>query len=57
MRKASTVVLEQGPQTPCPAPDFIPAQNEPPNLSGNSHSDWYSQQGALHLLDPHHSLS
>jgi hypothetical protein len=28
MRKASTVLLEQGIQTPSPAPDLIPAENE-----------------------------
>ena len=45
MRKASTVLLEQGTQTPSPAPDLIPAENERQSLTGNSHSDWYSERG------------
>jgi hypothetical protein len=45
MRKASTALLEQGTQAPSPAPDFIPAENEPQNLTGNSHFDWYSERG------------
>ncbi len=31
MRKASTVLLEQGTQTPSPAPNLIPAENERQN--------------------------
>jgi hypothetical protein len=45
MRKASTVLLEQGTQTPSPAPDLIPAENERQHLTGNSHSDWYYKRG------------
>ena len=45
MRKASTVMLEQGTQAPSPAPDLIPAENERQNLTGNSHSNWYSKRG------------
>jgi hypothetical protein len=45
MRKASTVLLEQGTQAPSPAPDLIPAENEQQNLTGNSHSDWYNKRG------------
>ena len=47
MRKASTVLLEQGTQAPSPAPDLIPAANERQNLIGNSHSNWYSKRGHL----------
>ncbi len=47
MRKASTALLEQGTQAPSPAPDLIPAANERQNLTGNSHSDWYSKRGHL----------
>jgi hypothetical protein len=45
MRKASTVLLEQGTQAPSPAPDLIPAENERRSLTGNSHSDWHSKRG------------
>jgi hypothetical protein len=45
MRKARTVMLEQGTQAPSPAPDLIPAENERQNSTGNSHSDWYSKRG------------
>jgi hypothetical protein len=38
-------MLEQGTQAPSPAPDLIPAENERQNLTGNSHSDWYSKRG------------
>ena len=41
MRKASTALLEQGTQTPSPAPDLIPAQTSTQNL----HWDWYSKWG------------
>jgi hypothetical protein len=41
MRKASTRLLEQGTQTPSPAPDLIPAETSTENL----HSGWYSKQG------------
>jgi hypothetical protein len=41
MRKASTRLLEQGTQTPSPAPDLIPAETSTENL----HWDWYSKQG------------
>ncbi len=47
MRKARTVMLEQGTQAPSPAPDLIPAENEQRTLTGNSHSDWYSKRGQL----------
>jgi hypothetical protein len=32
-------------QTPSPAPDLVPAENERQNLTGNSHSDWYNKPG------------
>jgi len=41
MRKASTVLLEQGTQTPSPAPDLIPAER----LTENLHWDWYRKRG------------
>jgi hypothetical protein len=41
MRKASTVLLEQGTQTPSPAPDLIPAET----LTENLHWDWYRKRG------------
>jgi hypothetical protein len=41
MRKASTRLLEQGTQTPSPAPDLIPAETSTENL----HWDWYSKRG------------
>src|SRR5205814_10717034 len=37
MKKASTRLLEQGTQTPSPAPDLIPAETSTENL----HCDWY----------------
>src|SRR6184192_543738 len=41
MRKTSTWLLEQGTQTPSPAPDLIPAETR----TENSHWDWYSERG------------
>jgi hypothetical protein len=41
MRKACTALLEQGTQTPSPAPDLIPAETSTENL----HRDWYSKRG------------
>lgn len=41
MRKARTARLEQGTQTPSPAPDLIPAEIS----TENSHRDWYSKRG------------
>ncbi len=41
MRKASTALLEQGTQTPSPAPDLIPAEPSIENL----HWNWYSKRG------------
>ena len=41
MRKASTALLEQGIQTPSPAPDLIPAETSTEDL----HWDWYSKRG------------
>src|SRR5205809_3212578 len=41
MRKTSTGLLEQGTQTPSPAPDLIPAETR----TENSHRDWYSKRG------------
>src|SRR5438874_9800384 len=41
MRKTSTWLLEQGTQTPSPAPDLIPAETR----TENSHWDWYSKRG------------
>ena len=49
MRKASTALLEPGTQTPSPAPDLIPAENERQNLTRNPHSDWYNKRG--HITD------
>jgi hypothetical protein len=45
MRKASTALLEQGTQTPSPAPDLIPAESSTENL----HWDWYRKRGHLSL--------
>ena len=45
MRKTSTELLEQGTQTPSPAPDLIPA--EPKKSTEDSHNDWYSKRGHL----------
>ena len=42
MRKASTGLLEQGTQTPSPAPDLIPAEQK---STENLHWDWYSKRG------------
>ena len=50
MSKASTELLEQGTQTPSPAPDLIPAKNEQRNSTGNSHSDWYNKRGHFSAL-------
>src|SRR5206468_12374104 len=46
MRKTSTWLLEQGTQTPSPAPDLIPAETR----TENSHWDWYSQRGHFTCL-------
>src|SRR5438094_6034000 len=43
MRKTSTWLLEQGTQTPSPAPDLIPAETR----TENSHWDWYNERGHL----------
>ena len=65
MRKASTGRLEQGTQTPfpapgmmdkttrtpIPAPDRILAEEERRNLSGNSHSGLYIEGGRLIIKD------
>src|SRR5207249_7532941 len=45
MRKTSTWLLEQGTQTPSPAPDLIPAETR----TENSHWDWYSERGHFTL--------
>src|SRR5437773_4660466 len=50
MRKTSTWLLEQGTQTPSPAPDLIPAETR----TENSHWDWYSQRG--HFIGPQLSV-
>jgi hypothetical protein len=47
MRKASTVLLEQGTQTPSPAPDLIPAER----LTENLHRDWYRKRGHFSLTE------
>ena len=47
MRKASTVLLEQGIQTPSPAPDLIPAETSIENL----HWHWYSKRGHFNDID------
>src|SRR5690349_2937348 len=39
MRKASTGMLEQGPQAPAPAPDLIPAKNQPRTNTGIGAAD------------------
>jgi len=44
-------MLEQGTQAPSPAPDLIPAENERQNLTGNSHSDWYSKRGHFSAMN------
>jgi hypothetical protein len=46
MRKASTALLEQGIQTPSPAPALIPAETSTENL----YSDWYSKWGHFTTL-------
>ena len=43
MRKASTALLEQGTQTPSPAPDLIPAETK--KSTEDAHTDWYSKRG------------
>src|ERR1700730_16563133 len=43
MRTASTRLLEQGTQTPSPAPDLIPAETK--TSTENSHWDWHSEWG------------
>jgi hypothetical protein len=43
MRKASTALLEQGIQTPSPAPDLIPAEAK--KSTENLHWNWYSKRG------------
>jgi hypothetical protein len=43
MRTGSTRLLEQGTQTPSPAPDLIPAEAKISNE--NSHWDWHSKRG------------
>jgi hypothetical protein len=42
MRKASTRLLEQGIQTPSPAPDLIPAETK---INRGLTWDWYSKRG------------
>ena len=46
MRKTSTWLLEQGTQTPSPAPDLIPAETR----TENSHWDWYRKRGHFRRL-------
>jgi hypothetical protein len=46
MRKASTALLEQGTQTPSPAPDLIPAESSTENL----HWDRYSERGHFSII-------
>jgi len=46
MRKATTGMLEQGTQTPSPAPDLIPAETSTENL----HWDWYTKRGHFRRL-------
>ena len=46
MRKASTRLLEQGTQTPSPAPDLIPAETSTENL----HWEWYIGRGHFSWL-------
>jgi hypothetical protein len=43
MSKASTELLEQGTQTPSPAPDLIPAETK--TSTENLHWDRYSKRG------------
>jgi hypothetical protein len=50
MRKASTELLEQGTQTPSPAPDLIPAETK--TSTENLHWDWYSKRGHFIPLTP-----
>jgi hypothetical protein len=50
MRKASTELLEQGIQTPSPAPDLIPAETE--NQPRTHIGIWYSKRGRFNWI--HH---
>ena len=47
MRKASTALLEQGTQTPSPAPDLIPVETKNRELT----LGLVQQMGALHSGD------
>jgi len=38
-------MLEKGTQTPSPSPGLFPAENERPNLTGDSHSSWHCKRG------------
>src|SRR5436190_24099209 len=53
MRKTSTWLLEQGTQTPSPAPDLIPAETR----TENSHWDWYSERGHFTVVPVESSSS
>src|SRR2546422_6542318 len=53
MRKTSTWLLEQGTQTPSPAPDLIPAETR----TENSHWDWYSERGHFRGSVIKHSIT
>src|SRR5207244_9462025 len=53
MRKTSTWLLEQGTQTPSPAPDLIPAETR----TENSHWDWYSERGHFITLPLYTSVA
>jgi hypothetical protein len=50
MRTASIVLLEQGTQTPSPAPDLIPAETK--KSTEDSHWDWYSKRGHFSAAGP-----
>src|SRR6266404_2285929 len=54
MRKASTALLEQGTQTPSPAPDLIPAVTK--TSTENLHWDWYSKRGHFKSRERHHEI-
>jgi hypothetical protein len=51
VRKANTALLEQGTQTPSPAPDLIPAETSTWNL----HWDRYSKRGHFTSMLIHES--
>jgi hypothetical protein len=57
MRKASTVVLEQGASNAVPCSRPHPRSKRTTKLIRKLSFGLVQPTGALHLLDPHHSLS